>query len=82
MAKATDADIQLIMTSNHNFIMNAIPIEYWIIPQPQAGSIVHLNYRNSKKLFDDFELTGLGNFDLLTSDYLLQKLEDQNSSAT
>ncbi len=82
MAKATDADIQLIMTSNHNFIMNAVPIEYWIIPQPQAGIIVHLNYRNSKKLFDDFELTGLGNFDLLTSDYLLQKLEDQNSSAT
>lgn len=67
--KLNDRGIQLFMATNDRFIMNAVPLEYWIILVRKGQRISNLNYRNSKDMFDDFEATGLSNFDLLSSDY-------------
>jgi energy-coupling factor transporter ATP-binding protein EcfA2 len=63
---------QLIMATNDRFIMNNVPLEYWIILERRGGECIQRNYRNSKQMFDEFELTGLSNFDLFSSNYYLQ----------
>ena len=67
---------QLIMTTNDRFIMNSVPLEYWIILERRGGQTIHHNYRNSKEMFEDFELTGLSNFDLFSSNYYLRNGDD------
>jgi len=67
---------QLIMTTNDRFIMNSVPLEYWIILERRGGKTVHHNYRNSQEMFEDFELTGLSNFDLFSSNYYLRNGDD------
>jgi AAA domain, putative AbiEii toxin, Type IV TA system len=73
LEKIENSNIQLIATSNDSFLMDVIPIKYWNILQREGNTVRALNYQNSKELFDKFKLTGLSNFDLFSSDYLLQK---------
>jgi energy-coupling factor transporter ATP-binding protein EcfA2 len=71
--KAKESCVQLIMTTNDRFVMNTAPLEYWSIMQRFANESKIYNYKNSKKQFDDFELTGLNNFDFFTSDFFENK---------
>jgi hypothetical protein len=72
--KMKGTKMQIIMSTNDRFVMNALPLEYWSVIQrfPQKSMIY--NYFNSKDLFDKFELTGLSNFDFFSSNYFLKKL--------
>jgi len=63
-------DIQLIMSTNDRFVMNNVPLEYWQVIQRKGGECRVYNYRNSKKIFDEFAYTGLNNFDFLATDFL------------
>jgi hypothetical protein len=63
-------NIQLIMSTNDRFVMNAVPLEYWQVIQRRGGECQVFNYRNSKEKFDDFEYTGLNNFDFLRTDFI------------
>lgn len=65
--KAKNSHVQLIMNTNDRFIMNKVPFEYWSIMQRFPNESKIYNYTNSKKQFEDFELTGLSNFDFFTS---------------
>ncbi len=67
--KVKQTSAQLIMTTNDRFVMNNVPLEYWILLERQGSEIISHNYRNSKQMFDDFELTGLNNFDLFSINY-------------
>lgn len=69
IGKAKGSSIQLIMTTNDRFIMNAVPLEYWIILDRKSGEVKNINYRNSKEIFQRFEKTGLNNFDFFSSNY-------------
>lgn len=69
-AKATS--VQLIMATNDRFVMNNVPLEYWSVIQRIGGKSRIYNYRNSPRLFDDFALTGLNNFDFFSSSYYLK----------
>ncbi len=71
--KVRRTSTQLIMATNDRFIMNSVPLEYWIILERKGGLIKNYNYRNSKEMFDRFELTGLNNFDLFSSDFYLKQ---------
>lgn len=73
MKKAKKSSVQLIMATNDRFIMNNVPLEYWIVLERRGGECISHNYRNSKMMFDEFEMTGLNNFDLFSSEYYLQK---------
>jgi len=65
--KAKNSRVQLIMSTNDRFVMNNVPLEYWSIMQRFSDHSEIYNYKNSKKRFEDFELTGLSNFDFFTS---------------
>ncbi len=65
--KAKKSRVQLIMSTNDRFVMNNVPLEYWSIMRRFPNESKIYNYRNSKKLFEEFELTGLNNFDFFAS---------------
>ncbi len=65
-----DETIQLIATSNDNFLMDAIPIEHWNVLRRNGTEITALNEKNSPELFNNFSFTGLSNFDFFSSDYI------------
>jgi predicted ATPase len=69
---AENNNIQLIMSTNDEFVMNVVPLRYWQVIQRKGGECRIRNYQNSKEQFDNFKFTGLSNFDLLTTDYLNQ----------
>ncbi len=70
--KAEQQQIQLIMSTNDRFVMNNVPLKYWVIVHRIGNRTICYNYQNSKAIFDDFELTGLNNFDFFSSNYYLK----------
>jgi hypothetical protein len=70
--KCKNTDIQLVATSNDSFLMDTIDIKYWNILQRNGKVITCINQENNPGLFRKFRLTGLSNFDLFSSDFLLQ----------
>lgn len=70
--RAKNSSVQLIMATNDRFIMNNVPLEYWLVIQRVGGICKIYNQRNSPQLFDDFKLTGLNNFDFFSSEYYLK----------
>ena len=70
MEKARTSSVQLVMSSNDRFVMNAVPLEDWSVLQRHRGGCSVRNYANSKEAFDEFKFTGLNNFDFLAVDYL------------
>lgn len=63
-------NIQLITTSNDNFLMDVVDLKYWNILQREGDRVTAINVYNSPELFEDFEFTGLNNFDLFSSDFI------------
>jgi AAA15 family ATPase/GTPase len=73
--KCENSNVQLIATSNDSFLMDAIDIKYWNILRREGKKVTALNIQNSEALFNNFRFTGLSNFDLLSSDYLIAKAQ-------
>ncbi len=71
--KCANSKVQLIATSNDSFLMDAIDIKYWNILRRNGKKVTALNIQNNEELFNNFRFTGLSNFDLLSSDYLIAK---------
>jgi len=67
--KANTSSIQLIMSTNDRFVMNNVPLEYWAVMERLSNTTKIHNYENSTKKFDDFELSGLSNFDFFASEF-------------
>lgn len=68
--KSANSSIQLVMSTNNRFIMNDVPLKDWHILK-RSGSVVRdFNYRNSKAIFDEFDFTGLSNFEFFASDFI------------
>jgi energy-coupling factor transporter ATP-binding protein EcfA2 len=62
--------VQLIMSTNDRFVMNAVRLECWAVLNRAGNTCRVFNYENSKERFDEFKLTGLNNFDLFRTNYL------------
>ncbi|MFH0759674.1 MAG: AAA family ATPase [Bacteroidota bacterium] len=67
--KSKAAGIQLIMSTNDQFIMNAVDIENWAVIMREGNKISLFNYENSKEIFEEFKFTGLNNFDFYASEF-------------
>lgn len=70
--RAKNSSMQLIMATNDRFIMNNVPLEYWLVTQRVGGICRIHSQRSSPQLFGDFKLTGLNNFDFFSSEYYLK----------
>jgi len=77
IAKAKEAKIQLIMSTNDSFIMNAVDIENWAVIMREGHKISLYNYENSKDIFEEFKFTGLNNFDFYASEFFKSGLSDE-----
>ncbi|MGL6139910.1 MAG: ATP-binding protein [Planktothrix sp.] len=78
--KAKTGSLQLIMTTNDRFIMNGVPLEYWSVIERLAGCSKLYNIYNSKEIFDEFEFTGLNNFDFFSSDFYLEGFTEEDDT--
>jgi AAA15 family ATPase/GTPase len=75
--KAETGLVQLIMTTNDEFIMNGVPLEYWSVIERKSGSAKLHNRFNSKEKIEQFEFIGLNNFDFFTSEFHLQEFTEE-----
>jgi predicted ATPase len=71
--KAKESSVQIFMTTNDRFVMNKMPLEYWSVIKRESQKSLFYNVRNSEKVFDKFEFTGLSNFNFFSSNYFLKK---------
>lgn len=69
----SQSKIQFVATSNDSFLMNAVPLTDLTISYRSVHKVKCLNYSNSKEKFDEWKQLGLNNFDLFSSNYLLDK---------
>jgi predicted ATPase len=76
IGKAKEAGIQLIMSTNDSFIMNAVDIENWAVIVRDGNKISLFNYENSKEIFEEFKFTGLNNFDFYASEFFKSGFRD------
>lgn len=67
----SDSKIQFIATSNDSFLMNAISLNELTICYRDAHCVKCLNYSTSKQKFEEWKELGLNNFDLFSSNFLL-----------
>ena len=79
--KAKTGSLQLIMTTNDRFIMNGVPLEYWSVIERLPGCSKLYNIYNSQERFEEFEFTGLNNFDFFSSDFYLEGFADEDATA-
>jgi energy-coupling factor transporter ATP-binding protein EcfA2 len=73
ISKVEGTQMQLIMSTNDQFVMDAVPLKYWSILKRSTGKSSIYNYLNHKEIFDSFKFTGLSNFDFFSSNYYLKE---------
>lgn len=66
ISKIQRTDIQIIMTSNDRFIMNAVDVDYWTVLSRSLSSVRAFNKVSNPKAFEDFKFSGLQNFDFFS----------------
>lgn len=69
--KVKSSNGQLIMATNDRFTMNRTPLKVWTVLHRDGSNIHVFNYKNSRKRFEEFQFTGLSNFDFFSSEYVL-----------
>lgn len=67
LTKAGKTNLQIVMTSNDRFIMNAVPLNIWTVLDRQKGKVRAFNSVNANKAFQEFRLLGLNNFDFFAT---------------
>lgn len=72
-AKKLSNKIQLIMTTNDRFVMNSVPLDYWIVVDKELDRINFYSKETNREEFDNFELIGLNNFDFFSGEYYKPK---------
>ncbi len=80
ISKAEESGIQLIMSTNDSFIMNAVDIQNWAVLMREGNKISLFNYENSREIFEEFKFTGLNNFDFYASEFFRSGLSQDELS--
>lgn len=61
-------NVQLIATSNEEFMMNIVDIGRWNILVRNGQNVKSITSESHPEVFDEFKFSGLDNFDFFTSD--------------
>lgn len=77
---SSEHDIQLIVTSNDNFLMNAVSLDHWVILQRNHEITSAVSEETHPELFKKFRRMGLNNFDLLSTDFIFKNLEKEQQA--
>ncbi len=63
-------NIQLIATSNEEFMMNIVDISKWNVLVRKGVVVKSITYNRCPEEFENFKFMGLNNFDFFTSEFL------------
>ena len=72
ISKAGSGLVQLIMTTNDSYVMNGVPLDYWLVIERKPGLAKLHNIHNSKQIFEDFKFIGLNNFDFFETQFYIK----------
>lgn len=67
---ALKGDIQLIATSNDNFLMEVVDLKYLNVLFREEKKVYGINAQSHPDIFEEFKFTGLSNFDFFSSNYI------------
>jgi energy-coupling factor transporter ATP-binding protein EcfA2 len=70
-------NIQVIMSTNDQYVMNEVPLEYWQVISRTGSNCKIFNYNSSKEIFDDFKFAGLSNFNFFKSGFYSKGFENK-----
>jgi predicted ATPase len=76
-----DHDIQLIVTSNDSFLMNAVSLDHWVILQREGEQTSAISKYTHPEMFTRFKKMGLNNFDILSTDFIYRYLNQSKGEA-
>jgi hypothetical protein len=65
-SKKSEAHMQVIMTTNDEFVMNNVDLKYWSIIKRTGHKVHCINEKNGKEFFDRFKFYGLNNFEFFS----------------
>ena len=74
--KVKNTEIQMIATSNDRFLINAVDVKYLNLLERNGPVVSSYSYANNKEKFDEFELTGLNNFDFFSRKMYKENKDD------
>ena len=69
ITKAEKSGIKLLMSTNDQFVMNGVSLDYWAIANRSGSKVSFINVNNSPELFDKFKFIGLNNFDFFAEGF-------------
>lgn len=67
--------IQLIVTTNDSFLMNAVDLKYWIILYRDKEHVTAISEKTYPDMFSKFKRMGLNNFDMFSTDFVAKYLK-------
>ncbi len=67
--KARSKKMQLIMSTNDQFIMNGVPLDYWSIADRKGSTVNIINIDVEPEVFEKFKFVGLNNFEFFASEF-------------
>lgn len=70
--------IQLIVTSNDSFLLNAIDLNNWIILRRTGKKVASYSNTTHPDMFVKFRKMGLNNFDMLSTDFMDRFISEEN----
>lgn len=62
-------NIQIIITSNHNFFLDQVDIKHWILLKKNGNIVRSIGQITHPEEFREFKLSGLAPFDVFSSDF-------------
>ncbi len=68
--------IQLVVTSNDSFLMNAVSLNHWVILMRDKQEVNAFTETTHPEIFIKFKRTGLNNFDMLGTDFVFNYLNN------
>ena len=72
--RCLENNIQLVATSNDNFLMNVVDIDYWNVLIREGKVVKAINKVNHPTIFEDFRFEGTSNFNFFSSSFLPSRL--------
>jgi len=69
MERASRTAIQLVMSTNDRFAMNAVPLDVWCGLRRTPDGVETITQQSHPEVFEQFKLTGLNNFDFFKMDF-------------
>ena len=67
-------------SSNDSFLMDVVDLKYWNILHRNNNKVEVINKEQHPDMFDRFEMTGLNNFDLFSSDFIARHINSSWSA--